>query len=101
MRSPAGLSRGILANTDLAADTESPAYEALLRNWMTLMSSAGVQPQMLVRARAAYARDVAILPTQQVAGLIETAGFEAPVQFYQAGLMHGWLCPRKTDIVLS
>ena len=92
---------GILANADLAADTESPAYEALLRNWMTLMSSAGVQPEMLVRARAAYARDVAILPTQQVAGLIETAGFEAPVQFYQAGLMHGWFCPRKADIVLS
>lgn len=92
---------GILANADLASDIESPAYEALLRCWMTLMSSAGVQPEMLERARAAYARDVAILPTQQVAGLIEAAGFEAPVQFFQAGLMHGWFCPRKADIVLN
>lgn len=92
---------GVLASVDLAADMESPAYEALLRNWMTLMSSAGVTPKMLERAHAAYARDVAILPTQQVAALIETAGFEAPVQFFQAGLMHGWFCPRKADIVLS
>lgn len=83
---------GLLANADLASDTESPAYEVLLRSWMTLMSSAGVPPQMLERARAAYARDVAILPAQQVATLIEAAGFMAPVQFYQAGLMHGWLC---------
>ena len=86
---------GVLANVDLASDTCSPAYEALLRSWITLMSSAGVQPEMLERARAVYARDVAILPAQRVADLIETAGFEAPVQFFQAGLMHGWFCPRQ------
>lgn len=89
---------GVLANADLASDTESPAYEALLRNWMALMSSAGVQPEMLERVRAAYARDVAILPAPQVAGIIEAAGFEAPVQFFQAGLMHGWFGVRKADI---
>lgn len=85
---------GRLATADLASDTQSPAYEALLRSWMTLMSAAGVQPEMLERARAAYAKDVAILPAHQVAGLIEAAGFEAPVQFFQAGLMHGWICER-------
>ncbi|WP_129974286.1 MULTISPECIES: class I SAM-dependent methyltransferase [unclassified Pseudomonas] len=89
---------GILANADLASDTQSPAYEALLRHWMTLMASAQVPPQMLERARTAYARDVAILPVPQVASLIESAGFEAPVQFFQAGLMHGWFCPRKAGI---
>lgn len=89
---------GILANADLASDIESPAYEALLRHWLTLMSSAGVPPDMLERARAAYARDVAIVPAQEVAGLIEAAGFKAPVQFFQAGLMHGWFCERQADI---
>lgn len=83
---------GLLASADLASHVQSPAYEVLLQNWLTLMSSAGVQPQMLERARAAYAKDVAILPAQQVARLIEAAGFEPPVQFFQAGLMHGWFC---------
>lgn len=69
----------------------------LLRNWMTLMSGAGVQPQMLERVRNAYARDVAVLPAQQVAGIIQAAGFAAPVQFFQAGLMHGWGCQRAAD----
>ncbi|MCQ2029513.1 class I SAM-dependent methyltransferase [Pseudomonas zhaodongensis] len=83
---------GLLATADLASDVTSPSYEVLLRNWMTLMSSAGVEPQMLERARTAYAKDVAILPAPQVAALIEAAGFEPPVQSFQAGLMHGWFC---------
>jgi len=90
---------GILANADLACDIGSPAYEMLLRGWMTLMSSDGLQPEILERARAAYAKDVAILPAQQVAGLIKAAGFEAPVQFFQAGLMHGWFCTLQIDLI--
>ncbi len=87
----------LLANADLASDIRSPGYEVLLHGWMTLMSAAGVQPEMLERARAAYARDVAVLPAQQVAGIIQAAGFAMPVQFFQAGLMHGWLCRHEAD----
>lgn len=89
---------GLLANADLAADTQSPAYEALLPAWMTLMSAAAVDAQMLARVRAAYARDVAVLPAQQVAGIIQAAGFDTPVQFYQAGLMCAWLCQREVAV---
>src|SRR5690606_6120381 len=88
---------GLLANADLASDIRSPAYEVLLPGWLTLMLSAAVEAQMLERVRAAYARDVAVLPAQQVAGIIQAAGFEAPVQFFQAGLMHGWVCQRAAD----
>ena len=86
---------GLLANADLASDIHSPAYEVLLPGWMTLMSSAGVDAQMMERARAAYARDVAVLPASQVADIIQAGGFMAPTQFFQAGLMHGWVCQRE------
>lgn len=86
---------GLLANADLASDIHSPAYEVLLPGWMTLMSSAGVDAQMLERARAAYARDVAVLPAPQVAEIIQAGGFTAPTRFFQAGLMHGWVCQRE------
>lgn len=89
---------GLLANADLASDIHSPAYEVLLPGWMTLMSSAGVDAQMLERARAAYARDVAVLPAQQVAGIIQAGGFTAPTQFFQVGLMHAWLCSREAAV---
>jgi len=81
---------GVLASSDLASDVGSTAYDALLRVWLNGMSSAGLQPEALERARAAYAKDVAILPPKRIASIIESAGFEPPVQFFQAGLMHAW-----------
>lgn len=87
---------GILVNADLAADVTTPGYDALLRLWMTRMSSAGVPDEAIERARAAYAKDVAILPPERVASLIEAAGFERPVPFFQAALLQAWCARRGT-----
>lgn len=88
---------GMLASADLAADVGSNAYEALLRLWLNVMSPMGVQAEGLARARAAYAKDVAILAPVRVAAIIESAGFEPPVQFFQAGLMHAWFARRSGE----
>lgn len=85
---------GVLANADLAADTGAPDYDALLRLWIGVMSSAGVAPEVVERTRAAYARDVAMLPPDTVAALMAAAGFTLPVPFFQSGLMHGWFAQR-------
>lgn len=85
---------GVLASCDLASDVRSKAYDALLRAWLNTMASAGMQAEALERMRAAYAKDVAILPPEAVASIIESAGFESPVQFFQAGLMHAWFAKR-------
>jgi len=85
---------GVLVSADLASDVGSKHYDELLRTWLTLMTSAGVQPEVMEKARAAYAKDVAILPPKHVASIIESAGFEPPVQFFQAGLMHAWFSIR-------
>lgn len=84
----------ILANADLAGDTAAPNFDALLRCWFGVMSTTGMTPEALARMREAYARDVAVLPPGRVAALIASAGFEEPVQFYQAGMMHAWFCRR-------
>lgn len=88
---------GILASSDLASDTGSREYEALLRLWMNVMSGAGVPPEALERMRTAYANDVAVLVPRTVASIIESGGFEPPVQFYQAGLIHAWFSRRATE----
>jgi tRNA (cmo5U34)-methyltransferase len=87
-------SGALLVSSDLAADVDSDAYDALLRNWLNVMAPGGCDPERLERARAAYAKDVAILPPAVVAAIIESAGFEPPIRFYQAGLMHAWLSKR-------
>ena len=86
---------GTLAWADLAWDTSAPDYPAMLRLWMQTMSGAGLDADALDRVRAAYARDVGILPPDEVAALVASAGFERPLRFHQAGMIHAW-CARKS-----
>lgn len=81
---------GILASSDLASKIGSSEYEATLHVWLNMMASIGIPPEGLERMRAVYAKDVAVLPPAEVASIIQSAGFEAPVLFYQAGLIHAW-----------
>jgi tRNA (cmo5U34)-methyltransferase len=55
-----------------------------------MMLAAGIPAAGLEQMRAAYARDVAILPPAKVASIIKSGGFDEPVMFYQAGLIHAW-----------
>ena len=85
---------GILASSDLASDTGSTEYDALLETWMNMMQTGGIPASGLEQMRAAYAKDVAVLPPKQVASIIKSGGFDAPVMFYQAGLIHAWFSRR-------
>jgi tRNA (cmo5U34)-methyltransferase len=81
---------GLLVSSDLAFDVASAAYPGMLETWMRTMATADIDPAGLERLRAAYQRDVAIAPPKAVEALIAAGGFGAPVQFYQAGLIHAW-----------
>ena len=81
---------GILASSDLASEAGSSEYEAILHIWLNMMATGGIPPEGLERMRAAYAKDVAILPPAQVVSIIKAGGFGAPVKFFQAGLIHAW-----------
>lgn len=86
---------GILASSDLAYSNSAVSYDALLKVWQYVMSNADVTPDMLKRMREAYAKDVAVLPVAEVADIIQAGGFEAPVLFFQAGLIHAWFAKRE------
>lgn len=86
-----------MASSDLASAHGSNGYDALLRIWLNVMAPAGITPEGLERTRAAYAKDVAILPPSGIADIIASAGFEPPVQFFQAGLMHAWFARRASS----
>lgn len=85
---------GILATADLAADTNAPHYASLLDVWLRTMAAADLPAERVQQMRAAYDRDVAILPIPDVEALIAAAGFQTPVRFHQAGLIHAWYCQR-------
>lgn len=91
----ARLRRGaILASSDLSSDVHSSEYDALLDVWLKMMLAAGIPASGLEQMRAAYARDVAVLPPARIASIIEAGGFDEPVMFHQAGLIRAWFCRR-------
>jgi tRNA (cmo5U34)-methyltransferase len=89
---------GILASSDLASDTASPEYEALLETWLNMLLAAAVPAAGLEQMRAAYSKDVGVLPPAQVACIIRSGGFDEPVLFYQAGLIHAWFSKRTAGM---
>ncbi len=86
---------GILATSDLSTDIESPVYDALLPVWQRVMTPSSDSAEALERMREGYARDVAILPPAAVASIIESAGFDPPVRYFQAALICGWFARRS------
>lgn len=86
---------GILASSDLASEVGSHEYEALLHLWLNVMAAGTeIPPEGLERTRRAYARDVAVMSPDQVVSIMQSGGFQRPVQFYQAGLLHAWFSRR-------
>ncbi|WP_308364348.1 MULTISPECIES: class I SAM-dependent methyltransferase [unclassified Microbulbifer] len=88
---------GMLASSDLASDTDSAAYQRLLEVWLQMMRAGGIPPEGLERMRAAYDRDVALLPPEQVEDIIMSGGFRTPTQFLQTGLIRAWYAKRAPD----
>lgn len=89
---------GMLASSDLAADMDTADYQRLLEVWLQLMKTNGVPPEGLERMRAAYGRDVALLPPAQVKDIIVSGGFEMPTRFLQTCLIHAWFARRASNI---
>lgn len=85
---------GWLVNSDLAGDRGSAAYRRLLEVWWRVMRATDAPPEGQDRMRAAYDRDVAILPPGEVAAIVAAGGFDSPVQFFQTGLIHAWFTRR-------
>jgi tRNA (cmo5U34)-methyltransferase len=61
---------------------------------MNAMAAADISPEGLDRMRKAYANDVGVLAPSKVTSIIASGGFELPVQFFQAGLIHAWVSKR-------
>lgn len=91
---------GILASSDLASDIESSEYDILLCAWMNMMSMASISDEAIERMRKAYASDVGVLSPGRIMSIIKSGGFERPVQFFQAGLIHAWLSKRASGNVV-
>lgn len=81
---------GILVSADLSSEVDSDEYNALLKAWVSMLHAANVPADAIEKTHSAWAKDVAILPPNDVKSIIKRGGFDSPVQFYQAGFVHAW-----------
>jgi tRNA (cmo5U34)-methyltransferase len=86
---------GILVSSDLSYDLQSDKYPSLSEAWLKVMAGAEVPAEAIKRMRSAYGRDVALLPAAEVEAILAAAGFDSPVQFFQAGLIGAWYSKRS------
>lgn len=86
----------VLFDADLAADRSSPGFDAALELWIDLLAFArDATPEASANYRVAFGRDFAAHSPAEVEGMMERAGFTAPIRCYQAGLIHGWVTTRR------
>ena len=83
---------GYLINADLSYDATSDLK--LLDVWFRVMRDGDLSAEAIEKMRAAYARDLAILPPEEVAQIISAGGFQTPTRFLQTGLIQAWFASR-------
>lgn len=88
-------SQAILVSADLSSSVGSAEYDALLKVWVNMLHAANVPAGAIEKVHKTWAKDVAILPPDEVVSIIEQGGFQTPVSFYQAGLVHAWFSKNK------
>jgi len=88
--------QGYLISSDIVSDMSTAAYQSLLEVWLRKMKSPEVTDEHNENLRAAYGRDVAVLPPREVESMIASGGFDAPVLFFQTLLIHAWYSRRTS-----
>jgi tRNA (cmo5U34)-methyltransferase len=90
---------GMLMSSDLAGDLSTGTNSrSLLEVWFQVMRDSGslAPPEGVERMREAYTKDVAVLPPGEVGEIIRRGGFDSPVPFFQAGMIHAWYARRSS-----
>lgn len=87
--------KGILISADLSSDTNSYEYENILQVWARMMIEGDVPSQSIDNIRQSHENSVSVLASEKIVDIIESAGFEKPVQFCQMAFIHAWFCQKK------
>ncbi|MFM9264103.1 class I SAM-dependent methyltransferase [Tychonema sp. BBK16] len=86
---------GYLVSSDVVSDMSTSAYQNLLEVWLRMLRYAEMPDEEVEKFRASYGRDVAVLPPLEVESIIASSGFNTPVLFFQALLIHAWYARKK------
>jgi len=87
---------GVFVLADLFGDKGSSAFGQLLDAWMVSYATHGVSEQELAKDRTHIDSDVSFIPESELFDLLNEAGFDTPIRFYQTFLFGGWAATKRT-----
>ena len=90
---------GVLVASTLASDMTTAAYQSLLEVWLQMQRYTGTPAEAIAKMPDSYGRDVAVLPPATIEAEMMAGGFDAPIAFYQALLIHAWFAKRSSQNV--
>lgn len=85
---------GYLVSADLSSGTSALAYKNLFEVWLQMQRFTGVPEEKIEKMHLAYGQDVTVSAPQEIEDLIASSGFDTPVLFFQAFLIHAWYARR-------
>jgi tRNA (cmo5U34)-methyltransferase len=78
---------GYLINADLASPLPPAAFNNLFEIWLR---AHGRAPESSTAAQMGWGKEVSVSDPKDIQSLIAEAGFDRPIQFYQALFIHAW-----------
>ena len=85
---------GMLVSADIAGEWGSAELQPLLEQWWNMMRFAGFPEEGVQQRKSRLGDTVCVLAPDEVAAVIEAAGFGPATHFYQALMVHAWFATR-------
>lgn len=81
---------GSFVSTEICYDLDAAEFPAILKNWESVQALMGATPESLQALPDTLRDMLCVLSPTETEEMLRKTGFELPIQFFQAFLLHGW-----------
>lgn len=83
-------SGGYFISSEISYDLNSDQFPSMLENWKQIQTLMGATPETLQKLPDMLKNTLSILPPETTENLINAAGFDQPIPFFQNFMIRGW-----------
>lgn len=81
---------GILINTEISFDLNSPEFGPMLKNWQAVQKLMGATPESLASLETQLRQMLTVISPAETESILKASGIPLPVRFFQAFMICGW-----------
>lgn len=81
---------GILVNTEISFDLDSPEFPFMLKNWEAVQHLMGATPESIAGLSQTLREMLSVISPAETEGLLMQSGIQMPVRFFQSFMISGW-----------